>query len=221
MSGMMQMTHLLVFALITVPVASFNIPLHNDEQHISLSAQHVTLQSTFRPADCFRKMPVTIRPHLLGLISKHTGNGVPLPGAGLDEVVPFETVLKDGYSHIGCFKDYMLEHGDKFGDNKHEYEIGQASNVSIVRYADVVPKEDQKGLPQGRSASTFVAPCLVWVFLVLLMAVNAIVSHLPSRWPATTTFAMRCAKGTRQWVAVVSRRAMCSRCTTVKLPLPI
>merc|ERR1719362_2178395 len=38
----------------------------------------------------------------------------------------------------------MFEHGDKFGDNKHEYELGDISNVSIVHYTAHVAKEQQE-----------------------------------------------------------------------------
>jgi len=66
------------------------------------------------------------------------------PGTGLKpgEVEPFVTIEKDGYIETACVKDYMLQYGDKFGGNKHEYEMG-SHGVSIVRYADIVPKEDR------------------------------------------------------------------------------
>jgi hypothetical protein len=66
------------------------------------------------------------------------------PGAGLGDVEPFDRVLKDGMTRIGCMKDAMYEHGDKFGPNKHDYKIGDSQNVSIVLYKDHVAKEDRK-----------------------------------------------------------------------------
>lgn len=69
-----------------------------------------------------------------------------IPGTGMDlgEITPFQTVLKDGYYQVDCVKDYMLEFGDKHGRNKYQYNQGPISNVSIVRYEDVVPKMDQE-----------------------------------------------------------------------------
>jgi hypothetical protein len=65
------------------------------------------------------------------------------PGAGIDEVVPFETVLKDGYALVRCMKDELYYHADKFHFNKHDYTYSD-SNVSIVHYKAVIPKEDQE-----------------------------------------------------------------------------
>jgi len=64
------------------------------------------------------------------------------PGAGLGEVTPFEESFHDGFMMIGCVKDAMHEFGDKFGDGKFSYKMGDVSNVSIVHYTEVVPKED-------------------------------------------------------------------------------
>merc|ERR1719240_2402332 len=47
---------------------------------------------------------------------------------------------------VACIKDYMYSHGDMVGSNKHEYEIGSSSNVSIVHYSMLVPKEDQSSM---------------------------------------------------------------------------
>merc|ERR550537_565095 len=54
--------------------------------------------------------------------------------------------MKDGFMEIACVKDYMYAHGDAAGANKHEYEIGSRSNVSIVHYSMLVPKEDQEAM---------------------------------------------------------------------------
>lgn len=69
-----------------------------------------------------------------------------LPGAGMapDDIEPYVTVQRDGFSEIGCFKEYLYEFGDKFGNNKNQYEYGEMGNSSIVRYADIVPKEDRE-----------------------------------------------------------------------------
>lgn len=61
-----------------------------------------------------------------------------------DDIEPFKTVLKDGFMLVDCVKDAMYESGDKFGDNKHGYKMGDISNVSIVHYTAHVPKEDRK-----------------------------------------------------------------------------
>jgi len=100
--------------------------------------------------DCFKISPITTEAVLKSFRKKHThkhsgflqrANGSN-PGAGMGEIVPFETVLKDGYSFQRCFKDSMYYTGDKFDGNKHDY--SQVANVSIVHYTAVVPKEDRK-----------------------------------------------------------------------------
>jgi hypothetical protein len=70
------------------------------------------------------------------------------PGAGMDkdDIEPFDKVLKDGFMLVDCVKDAMYEAGDKFGDNRHNYKMGDVAGVSIVRYSDHVPKEDRKGM---------------------------------------------------------------------------
>lgn len=82
--------------------------------------------------DCFKRKPNALL-------------AVPIPGAGVDPsaIHPFTEVFKDGYYQIDCVKDYLFEYGDKFGDNKASYKLGQISNVSIVHYAAHVPKEDR------------------------------------------------------------------------------
>jgi len=63
------------------------------------------------------------------------------PGAGIEPSVPFQQVFKDGYIHVGCFKDELLYFGDKYGTHKHDYRMGEATNISIVRYELNVDKE--------------------------------------------------------------------------------
>lgn len=72
---------------------------------------------------------------------KHT-SAHKFPGAGLEEVSPFEESFMDGFMMIGCVKDSMHEFGDKFGDGKFSYKMGDVSNVSIVHYTEVVASED-------------------------------------------------------------------------------
>ena len=57
-------------------------------------------------------------------------------------------IPKDGFFMADCVKDFMFTHGDKFGDNKHEYTLGDVANVSIVHYAAHVAKEDQQAMTQ-------------------------------------------------------------------------
>jgi len=68
------------------------------------------------------------------------------PGAGMtpDSITPFTTVYMDGYYDVDCADDFMFQHGDKFGDNRYEYELGESSNVSIVHYDALVVKEDRE-----------------------------------------------------------------------------
>jgi len=68
------------------------------------------------------------------------------PGAGVDpaSITPYSTVLKDGYMYVSCVKDMLYASGDKFGDNKYSYNLGDVANVSIVHYSAFVPKEDRE-----------------------------------------------------------------------------
>lgn len=67
-----------------------------------------------------------------------------LPGAGIEPFKPFQEVFKDGFIPVGCLKDAMMQHGDKYGKNKHEYSLGLSANVSIVRYEEEVAKENRQ-----------------------------------------------------------------------------
>lgn len=75
-----------------------------------------------------------------------------LPGAGMhpDDIEPFQMVTKDGFLLTACVKDAMLEHGDKFGNGKHRYKFETTSNVSIVHYAEIIPKEDREKMTINR-----------------------------------------------------------------------
>jgi len=75
-----------------------------------------------------------------------------LPGAGMhpEDIEPFQTVTKDGFLLTACVKDAMLEHGDKFGNNKFKYKYGTVSNTSIVHYQEIIPKEDREKMTIDR-----------------------------------------------------------------------
>merc|ERR1719171_318946 len=116
--------------------------------------------------DCFKKRPIALTAlstHFfkLGKVNltqpegeeegeKSSGPRSTGPGAGMapDEIEPFARVLKDGFYEVDCIKDYMFQHGDAFGANKHEYKLKDFSNVSIVHYKSIVPSEDQKEMTQ-------------------------------------------------------------------------
>lgn len=66
-----------------------------------------------------------------------------MPGAGIGEIIPFKTVLKDGYLPFECMTDEMYYHGDKFDDHRHAYTM-ESQNLSIIFYDAVVPKVDQE-----------------------------------------------------------------------------
>lgn len=88
--------------------------------------------------DCFKRVPA------YGLLQSAIRN----PGAGMnpDAIVPYQTVLKDGFLAVACVKDAMYESGDKFGNNKFQYKMAPIANSSIVHYTDIIPKEDQKAM---------------------------------------------------------------------------
>jgi len=95
--------------------------------------------------DCWQKRPVrTLRRPVRASFLQGGKN----PGAGLEPFTPYEVVLKDGFMPIDCLKDKLFLHGDKFGDGKFSYNLENVSNVSIVHYTDVVPKEDRKPMTQ-------------------------------------------------------------------------
>lgn len=101
--------------------------------HVELGSVNLV---SFRQ-DCGQDRPVG----MLGVGARRLG----APGAGLDtSVKPYAKVLKDGFYFAECAQDYMEEYGDKFGINKPSYELSSISNVSIVRYEDMVPKEDRE-----------------------------------------------------------------------------
>jgi len=93
--------------------------------------------------DCFKKRPVLLA------TGAHAKTSVEMfPGAGMEpgSIKPFETVLKDGFYNVDCVKDYMYYFGDKFGDHKWDYKLGEVSNVSIVLYDEMVSKQDRDSM---------------------------------------------------------------------------
>lgn len=126
----------LTMALIVVPSCALSVKKENPHV-ISLStkkAQHATSNPKYAH-DCFKPLGKRVS-HVL----MQTDEG--LPGAGIGKIVPFQTVLKDGFAEMDCFKDEMFYHGDKFHDHKASYT--NQFNVSIVHYTSVVAKEDRE-----------------------------------------------------------------------------
>jgi hypothetical protein len=95
--------------------------------------------------DCWQSAHLPIKTNAASLLQ-----GQNVPGAGIAKFKPFEKVLKDGFLKVKCVKDYMYYRGDKFGDNKHDYKLGQVSNVSIVHYDAFVAKEDRAEMTQKK-----------------------------------------------------------------------
>merc|ERR1719453_2256757 len=55
-------------------------------------------------------------------------------------------IYKDGFWSVGCRLDGMVSAGDKFGDERHSYDLGRSANTSIVMYSDVLDRENQKDM---------------------------------------------------------------------------
>jgi hypothetical protein len=128
-------------ALFGTGVCATNVHPHKAVAH-SLEHIEVGLIHTFK-SDCGKKRHLSWAKHA-ALVQKN-------PGAGMhpDDIEPFETVLKDGYAMADCVKDRMYVHGDKHGNGKFEYKMGDIANVSIVHYTEIVPKEDQEEMSHG------------------------------------------------------------------------
>merc|ERR1719420_2171022 len=60
-------------------------------------------------------------------------------------VTPYVKIFKDGYSFSLCAKDSMYDFGDKYGLNKDQFKQHHL-NISIVKYSDIVLKENQKAM---------------------------------------------------------------------------
>jgi len=115
-------------AMSVVSALNLHLPKHNA---LALSG----VNRSFFPSLCFSKSGLRVQPHALIQFEN--------PGSGLGKIEPFVKILKDGFVSTGCVKDKMFEHGDKFGDGKFNYRLGEISNVSIVHYTDVIAKEDR------------------------------------------------------------------------------
>jgi len=73
---------------------------------------------------------------------QHVRTDIMNPGAGIGVEGATNTLHKDGYFHVECLQDEMYEEADKYGENRHSY--SNKFNVSIVRYADKVDREDAR-----------------------------------------------------------------------------
>jgi hypothetical protein len=96
--------------------------------------------------DCWKKRPLALVQQARQEFEEHLASQEAIPGAGMnpDEITPFQTVLKDGFFKAACVKDHMLYYGDKFGKHKFDYSEGAVSNTSIVRYDELVKKQDRE-----------------------------------------------------------------------------
>lgn len=140
----MQGSMLLITGLVLLPtVASVRNLASKHLKHAVHVESMESIPMYMYKDDCWKKHPIVLTETTARVYKQ-------IPGAGLnpDKIEPFAQVLKDGFFEAGCVKDYMFEHGDKYGANRHTYEVEQRSNVSIVHYKDVVPKEDQQSMTQ-------------------------------------------------------------------------
>merc|ERR1719502_2446144 len=124
--------------MMTLPALAVAAGLDISHERIVAMPMHQYAQ------DCGKKSHLRVIPGAAAMLQTTKS----VPGAGIDEFTPFETVLKDGFLETDCIKDYMYYRGDKFGDNKYDYKLGPVSNVSIVHYDAFVLKEDQKPMTQ-------------------------------------------------------------------------
>lgn len=105
-------------------------------KHPKMSRAYVeTIPMMSYPGDCWKDHPIAT-----AFLQFEN------PGAGMNasSVKPFVTVEKDGFFEVACVKDQMLLNGDKHGNGKHQYKMGDVSNVSIIHYSEHVAKEDRK-----------------------------------------------------------------------------
>lgn len=123
-------------------------PLKMQEEFDKLQASKRQVSQNTRHSyaqDCWEPAHLPVKANVASLLQQENE-----PGAGIDNFKPFETVLKDGFLKVTCVKDYMYYRGDKFGDNKHNYKLGQVSNVSIVHYDAFVAEEDRAEMTQKK-----------------------------------------------------------------------
>lgn len=129
----------LITALLLTSACTLSVKKENPRV-LSLSAQkakHATSSKQYAP-DCGKR----VNKRFQSFAQLDAG----IPGAGMGKIVPFETVLKDGFAEMDCFKDDLFYHGDKFHDHKASYT--NRFNVSIVHYTTVVAKEDRQQMTQ-------------------------------------------------------------------------
>eukprot|EP00746_Dinoflagellata_sp_MGD_P150137 gnl/MRDRNA2_/MRDRNA2_82059_c0_seq1.p1 gnl/MRDRNA2_/MRDRNA2_82059_c0~~gnl/MRDRNA2_/MRDRNA2_82059_c0_seq1.p1 ORF type:complete len:519 (+),score=159.29 gnl/MRDRNA2_/MRDRNA2_82059_c0_seq1:84-1640(+) len=142
---------MLLLLVATPALAALNHPANakgNKALHKALTERNIqaeeieTLPMYVNKKACWMKYPVAMT-QLAARVYKFNQT---LPGAGINvaDQKGYGTVTKDGFFGVACIKDYMYHHGDFDGPNKHEYEIGSSSNVSIAHYNMLVPKEDQQ-----------------------------------------------------------------------------
>jgi len=114
---------------------------------IQLNSTSVVKADPRYTRDCWKQIPVS-----LSLVAAQRGPKDPgYPGAGITgmkKFEPYKVVLKDGFMKVACVKDELFLHGDKFGDNRHDYNLGKRAGISIVHYEAHVPKEDRKEMTQ-------------------------------------------------------------------------
>lgn len=73
-------------------------------------------------------------------------NDLDVPGTVGGEEVAVR-VLKDGFFEVGCFNDAMVEHADKFGNDKDQYGyLGEYTNVSVAKYKELILEDRQKAM---------------------------------------------------------------------------
>jgi len=144
---------MLLSFMVTSALAAVNHPTKVAKAPINKAlAQHrlehetlVTLPMFLNKHDCWKKKQPFAMTQLAAKVFKLNQTN---PGAGIDveDQKGYGTVMKDGFYEVACVKDYMYNHGDAAGANKHEYEIGSSSGVSILHYSMLVPKEDQQAM---------------------------------------------------------------------------
>lgn len=57
---------------------------------------------------------------------------------------PHEQIFRDGYWSVGCRFDTMNTEGDKYGDERQNYDKGRSVNTSVVRYDAILDRENQR-----------------------------------------------------------------------------
>jgi hypothetical protein len=81
--------------------------------------------------------------HKKALLQADSDANVPGTGMDLTKLKPFERAFKNGYYKVACMNEGMRFEADKHSDQgKHRY--SEAGKVSIVRYDQMVKKEDRK-----------------------------------------------------------------------------